>query len=192
MISRWPEIIVMRHGETVWNHENRMQGALNSPLTAKGEAQARRQGELLSLFNLEGWSAYSSPQGRAFQTAGLAVATHLPHITTDARLREIGVGEWAGRKRDQLAFEGPKVDGPDGPIAMYENAPGGEGFDALEVRCRSFLDDLSGPSVIVTHGITSRMMRTLVLGLPRAELGQIAGGQGNLFHLKDGVQKEIV
>lgn len=187
-----PEVIIMRHGETYWNRENRMQGALNSPLTDKGEAQAKRQGELLSSFDLEGWHAFSSPQGRAFQTAGFAVAMHIPLVLTDPRLCEIGVGEWAGRNRDELAFNGPKVEGPDGPIELYKYAPGGEGFDALEARCRSFLDDLPGPSVIVTHGITSRMLRIVLLDLPHSELGHIAGGQGNLFHLKEGTQKEIV
>ena len=188
----WPEVIVLRHGETEWNRENRMQGALNSALTPKGVEQAKRQGELLAQFDLANWSAVSSPQGRAFQTAGLAVAPHLPSIVTDDRLREIGVGEWAGKRRSELQFDGPKQDGPDGPITMYQYAPGGEGFDALEKRCRSFLSDLKGPTIIVTHGITSRMLRTILLDLPRSELGKIAGGQGNLFHLKDGVQKELV
>ena len=43
----FPELYILRHGETVWNFENRMQGALNSPLTAKGEAQAANQGRIL-------------------------------------------------------------------------------------------------------------------------------------------------
>jgi probable phosphoglycerate mutase len=190
-IKRYPDVFILRHGETFWNAENRMQGGLNSALTDKGLAQAARQFALLADCDLTGFAAISSPQGRAFQTAGIAVAPHIAMIRTDDRLREIGVGEWQGRLRAELKAEGPVTDGPDGPIALYEQAPQGEGFDRLEARCRAFLDDLAGPSVLVTHGITSRMLRTILLGTGRAALGQLPGGQGNVFHVKDGVQTLI-
>ncbi|MEJ6402384.1 histidine phosphatase family protein [Yoonia sp. 2307UL14-13] len=188
----FPELYILRHGETVWNAENRMQGGLNSPLTEKGRAQAARQGELLSGLDLDGFAALSSPQGRAFETAAIAVAPLIPLIRTDDRLREIGVGEWQGKVRDDLRVHVPVVDGPDGPLALYEHAPGGEGFAGLEQRCRAFLADLAGPVVIVTHGITSRMLRCLSLGLGRDALANMPGGQGNVFHLKDGAQTELV
>lgn len=187
----FPELYILRHGETRWNAENRMQGGLNSPLTDKGCGQAAQQAALLAAQDLTGFVAYSSPQGRAFETAGIAVARHIPMIHTDDRLREIGVGEWQGRLRAELMIDGPRNDSPDGPIAMYEQAPGGEGFARLEARCRAFLDDLTGPAVLVTHGITSRMLRTIILGLGRPGLGQLPGGQGVVFHLKDGTQKQL-
>ncbi|WP_341365790.1 histidine phosphatase family protein [Yoonia sp. BS5-3] len=187
----YPELYILRHGETEWNAENRMQGGLNSPLTAKGEGDARRQGEILAGLDLDGFQFLCSPQGRAFQTAGIALTRIADRITTDDRLREIGVGEWQGRLRSELSVDGPVRDGPDGPIAMYEHAPGGEGFAALEARCRDFLGDLKGPSVLVTHGITSRMLRSILLGQGRDTLGQLPGGQGNVFHLRDGVQIEL-
>ena len=191
-MSKYPELIVLRHGETEWNLENRMQGALNSPLTSRGIAHAQRQCELLSEFDLSDWDVFCSPQGRAVQTAGLAAGPLVTTITTDPLLREIGVGEWQGKLRDTLKYDGIRQDGPDGPINLYEHAPGGEGFDRLEARCHRFLSKLERPSVLITHGITSRMLRVLVLGLDRSEIGKIAGGQGNLFHLKDGMQKELV
>lgn len=191
-MSTYPELLVLRHGETLWNREQRMQGALNSALTEQGIRHAKRQGEILSQFDLSAWTAVCSPQGRAFQTAGIAVAPYVNKITTDSLLREIDVGEWQGRLRAELKVKGPQNDSPDGPLALYEQAPGGEGFNRLEARCRKFLNGLNCPTVIVTHGITSRMLRILVLGLSRDALGEIAGGQGNIFHLKDGVQKELV
>ena len=175
----FPELYILRHGETVWNAENRMQGGLNSPLTDRGREQAARQNDLLADLNLTGFSAISSPQGRAFETAGIAVARHIPMLRTDDRLREIGVGEWQGRVRSELRVDGPMDDGPDGPIAFYEQAPGGEGFDALEQRCRAFLGELAGPAVLITHGITSRMLRTIIMGLGRSSLGQLPGGTGH-------------
>ncbi|WP_296428560.1 histidine phosphatase family protein [Yoonia sp.] len=188
----FPELYILRHGETYWNAENRMQGGLNSPLTQTGKTQAARQAALLSGCDLQGFSAICSPQGRAIETAGIAVACHVPMIRTDDRLREIGVGTWQGRIRDGLMLTArDHDDGPDGPIGFYEHAPGGEGFAALELRCRDFLDGLTGPAVLITHGITSRMLRTIVMGLGRPELGKLPGGQGNVFHLKDGVQKQL-
>ena len=187
----FPELYILRHGETLWNAENRMQGALNSPLTDKGKAQAARQGELLKGLNTDGFAAICSPQGRAFQTAGIAVASTIASIRTDERLREIGVGDWSGVVRSELQINVPIADGPDGPIALYEHAPGGEGFDALEARCRDFLQSLTGPAVLITHGITSRMLRMILLDLDRDALGKLPGGQGNIFHLKNGVQEEF-
>ena len=146
---------------------------------------------VLAGVSLTGFGALCSPQGRALETAALAVVPHLPILRTDDRLCEIDVGAWQGRIRADLWPDEPGEDGPDGPLALYENAPGGEGFAGLEARCRAFLADLSDPTVIVTHGVTSRMLRAVVLGQGRDGLGRMPGGQGVVFHLKDGVQRQL-
>lgn len=179
-----PELYILRHGETEWNAQNRMQGELNSPLTPKGERDAARQGEILQSVNLDGFDFICSPQGRAFQTAGIALARIAMHIRTDDRLREIGVGDWSGLLRDDL----PMPEGKDPFMAQYEIAPNGEGFARLEVRCRAFLADLKGPAVLITHGITSRMLRSIIAGEGAVSVRTIHGGQGCVYHLKDGVQ----
>ncbi|MBB5721760.1 putative phosphoglycerate mutase [Loktanella ponticola] len=181
----FPELYILRHGETEWNAENRMQGALNSPLTDKGLRDAARQAAILNGLDLTGFQFLCSPQGRAFQTAGLALGRIAADIHTDDRLREIGVGDWSGVLRDGL----PVPEGKDPFMAQYEIAPSGEGFARLEVRCRAFLADLTGPSVLVTHGITSRMLRSIVAGEGAVSVPTIHGGQGCVYHLKDGVQK---
>ena len=179
-----PELYILRHGETFWNAENRMQGELNSPLTQKGQMQAARQAEILRARDLTGFTFISSPQGRAFQTAGIALAGFADLIRTDDRLREIGGGDWSGMLRDTL----PMPEGKDPLIAQYEYAPNGEGFARLEGRCRAFLADLKGPAVIVTHGITSRMLRSVIMGEGATGLGDVHGGQGCVYHLKNGTQ----
>ncbi|MFT4743112.1 MAG: broad specificity phosphatase PhoE [Yoonia sp.] len=181
----FPELYILRHGETVWNSENRMQGELNSPLTAKGEAQAASQGRILRALDLGGFSMISSPQGRAVQTAGIALGAIAQDVTTDRRLREIGVGDWSGLCRDSL----PLGDGPDAFIAQYEAAPNGEGIAAVAVRVAAFLADLKGPAVVVTHGITSRVLREIITGEVAVAASSNLGGQGCVYHLKDGVQK---
>lgn len=179
-----PELYILRHGETMWNAENRMQGELNSPLTEKGQSDAVRQRAILETLDLSGFSFLSSPQGRAFQTAGIALAGIADHIRTDDRLREIGVGDWSGRLRDEL----PMPRGMDPFMAQYEIAPNGEGFARLKIRCRAFLSDLHGPAVLVTHGITSSMIRGLVVGEKAHAQRSSHGGQGCVYHLKDGEQ----
>jgi len=180
-----PELYILRHGETVWNAENRMQGELNSALTSKGEMDSARQGEILRGLDLSGFEFICSPQGRAFQTAGIALAQIAAHIRTDDRLREIGVGDWSGLLRDDL----PMPEGKDPFMAQYEVAPNGEGFARLEARVRDFLADLTGPAVLVTHGITSRMIRSVVAGEAAVAVRTIHGGQGCVYHVKNGVQK---
>jgi probable phosphoglycerate mutase len=181
----YPELYILRHGETEWNAENRMQGALNSPLTPKGERDAARQAAILQTLDLTDFDFQCSPQGRAFQTAGIALSRIATTIRTDDRLREIGVGDWSGLLRDDL----PMPEGKDPFMAQYEIAPNGEGFERLEARCRAFLADVKGPSVLITHGITSRMLRSIIAGDGAVSVPTIHGGQGCVYHLKDGVQK---
>ncbi|MEO1639297.1 MAG: histidine phosphatase family protein [Pseudomonadota bacterium] len=180
----FPELYVLRHGETEWNAENRMQGALNSPLTPQGEMDAARQGEILRTRDLTGFSFFSSPQGRAFQTAGIALARLATNIRTDDRVSEIGVGDWGGLLRKDL----PMPEGPNALMQQYAMAPNGEGFPALKARVRSFLDDLDGPAVIVTHGVTGAVLRALVIGEAAYAGASVHGGQGAVFHLESGVQ----
>lgn len=187
----YPELYILRHGETTWNAEGRMQGALNSPLTQGGRTQAERQAEILAGISLDGFEVLCSPQGRAFETAAIALARQVSHLRTDDRLREIGVGDWAGKLRNTLPDADAFVDGPDGALELYERAPQGEGFDALAVRCEGFLASLTGPCVLVTHGITSRMLRAIITGEGAAGLANLGGGQGIVYHLKNSVQKRL-
>lgn len=187
----YPELYILRHGETEWNAEGRLQGALNSPLTALGLEQAEAQRRILAKRDLNGFCALCSPLGRTIETAGLAVAPLVNRIETDARLREIEVGDWSGRQRDSLGVPYDATMPSGEALALYEAAPNGEGLARLEIRCQDFLDDLSGPAVIVTHGITGRMLRSLWLGLGSGGMNDLPGGQGIVFHLKDGTHEVL-
>ena len=189
---RFQAIYVLRHGETEWNAEERFQGALNSPLTAKGRLQAQQQGRLLTQLDLGACDIRVSPQGRAFETAAIALASAAHYLRTDDRLREIDVGAWSGKLRSELNPVGETLeDTPDGPLALYEHAPGGEGFAALRIRCQDFLDSLSRPTICVTHGITSRMLRCLATGRPSSQLGEMPGGQGIVYAVENGQHRKL-
>jgi len=187
-----PEICVIRHGETEWNRAGRMQGGLDSPLTDLGRAQAQAMGAALRAFGVRAgvWSAPTSPQGRAVQTARLALAPLGMEAEPVADLREIAIGDWAGLSREEIAAGWP---GPEDEhfLDTYARAPGGEGFAALWHRVGLVLAGLTGPVVIVTHGMTSRFLRTRALGLGIDQLDVVQGGQGEVFHIKAGMQRVL-
>lgn len=184
LLVTYPELYILRHGQTTWNADDRMQGWLNSPLTPKGKVDAMRQGAILQSLDLKGFDFWCSPSGRTVQTAGIACAM-AQAVHTDVRLREIGVGDWAGRLRAEL----PQGHGPDPYMAQYEMAPNGEGLSAVQDRVAAFLADLQGPSVLITHGITSRVIRSQIIGPQALANPSVHGGQGCVYHLRDGVQK---
>ncbi len=184
-----PELYVMRHGETEWNLEHRMQGGIDSALTTRGRDQARAMGRMLAQRGVDARSHHilSSPQGRATATATLAFGV-APQ--TDPRLREIAMGDWTGRLRSEIdaLWPGP----PDEHfLDFYARAPNGEGFDALWARCAALLADLDRPTVLVTHGMTSRVLRSIATGLGRDALARLPGGQGVVFRVVAGVHQRL-
>lgn len=91
---------LVRHAETVWNRERRIQGQQDSPLTARGRRNARRWGEALADC---GWERIlASDLGRAVQTAELINAALRVPVLTDEGLREQDWGEWTARTFAQL------------------------------------------------------------------------------------------
>ena len=99
IIPSCPEVLVLRHGQTQWNAEGRLQGHLDSPLTETGLRQAQRQNEILRPYDLTGFRFISSPQRRARLTAQIALAGIAAEIETSTELMEIGMGAWAGATR---------------------------------------------------------------------------------------------
>ena len=186
-MSNLPPLYVLRHGETEWNVAGRLQGAMDSPLTEKGRVQARAQGGIVTRLGLTDVAWRVSPQGRALQTAALIRGAEIPSAEQDARLREIEMGDWTGKARADIAQANPALFESDG-LAWYDHAPGGEGLAALAARAADVLSDIEVPTLIVTHGITSRVLRCLATHRPWEELDQVGGGQGVVYEIRDGVQ----
>jgi probable phosphoglycerate mutase len=179
----FPEFFVMRHGETEWNAAGRFQGSLDSPLTARGRAQAIAMGRALAKLGVDRHRWISSPLPRAIVTAALARGA-APDVT-DPRLAEIGMGDWSGLTRADIdaGWPGPTEEGL---MAFYARVPGGEPLPAVATRVRAFLATLDVPAVLVTHGITSRFLRGAVLGLGPERLGDLQGGHGIVFRCTPG------
>lgn len=184
------ELYLLRHGETEWNRAGRHQGQRDSRLTRHGREQARAMGAILTreIEARRGFSAFVSPLGRAVETAALALAPLGLDARPDARLAEVGFGAWEGCTDAEIHDGWPestalrKAD----PFGWHFTAPDGEGFDALRARISGFLAELEGPAIIVSHGIALRVLRGLCLGLDRAGMAALPGGQGVVWRLRDG------
>lgn len=162
-------LYLLRHGQTEFNREGRIQGHMDSALTALGRKQAvamaTRLGELIA--DPDGWRLVSSPQRRALDTAG-AIGRRLGlSVEEDSRLMEIACGEWEGRLRAEV-----RPGGPDQPMMDWVfNAPGGETYDQLMDRVSGWLADLpSEPErkvIAVSHGVAGRLLRGAYARLSR-------------------------
>ncbi len=144
-------ILLARHGETDWNRQLRFQGHADEPLNATGRAQA---GELALRLRDEPIAAvYSSDLRRASETAEIVAAIMELPIHFDRRLREIDVGSWQGRTRDQL-------DGADWD---------GETWDEHRLRVVAALESIARAHpdhcvLVVAHGGTLRRVQEAALG----------------------------
>lgn len=97
-------LILLRHGETLWNIEKRLQGHFNSPLSKRGISQANAIKPLIQ--QLSPKTVISSDLGRAVQTAEI-IGFQDP--IKDKGLRELNMGEWSGRKKQELIDENPEL-----------------------------------------------------------------------------------
>lgn len=93
-------LLITRHGETVWNIEGRLQGQQDSPLTARGEAQARQLAARLRHEPID--VVYASDSRRAWRTAEIALGERALPVLQDPAWRETGYGAWEGLTRDEI------------------------------------------------------------------------------------------
>lgn len=184
---------LVRHGQTVFNLERRHQGYIDSPLTELGREQARRAGiALAALLDPPDTVVFSSPLGRAFQTAKIvaeAVAIERP-IIVDPDLMEIGMGSCEGITEAEMAKRWPESKIPSTGEGMSFLSPDGETLEALAERLSRALRRIGNhgaPSrIVVSHGISSRVMRALYLGLNLTDAFGLDAPQDALFLLTGG------
>ncbi len=188
-------IYLLRHGETVWNREGRLQGQRDSPLTARGIAQAGALGDLLAreIAEPRGFSIVASPLGRTWQSA-VIVAERLgidpSSIAFDARLKECGFGAWEGLTPTELepgAWTRREAD------KWSFRAPGGENYALVAERVGAWLAEVpeSAQWIVVGHGLAGRIIRGLYAGLDQAEIPRLAEPQDALFRLSGGRVEEL-
>ncbi|MBC2776146.1 histidine phosphatase family protein [Parasphingopyxis sp. GrpM-11] len=171
-MSRPGRLFIARHGETVFNAAARLQGDnLHTPLTRAGFAQADRMGEALRgvLGAKPDIRLWASDSGRALQTLAV-IAEHLEldwhDARRDPRLVEIDMGSWGGRYyADVVAEHGAVVDAE---TRLLRPAPDGEIYPAIARRVSAWFaehGEAPGDKLVIMHGISSRVLRGVLLGL---------------------------
>jgi probable phosphoglycerate mutase len=185
-----PILYFVRHGETDWNRERRLQGQHDIPLNPLGRSQAQRCGVVLRDLLARGgrsitdYDYVSSPLGRARETMELMRGTMglEPGLyRTDARLMEISFGRWEGFTYAELQTREA--------AALIERdrdkwgfvLPGGESYAQLEARVQVWYDGIERETVAAAHGGVCRVLMAH-LGLAQhseASMGDI--GQGVVY-----------
>ena len=186
-----PKIFLLRHGETVWNTEQRIQGQLDSPLTKKGKLQAEQNGERLRhLLKGEQFRIVSSPLKRALSTATIIASklgTMPDEIETDDRLKEISFGNWEGmtwsevKERDFQCYNDRLRD------RWNIRAPAGENYQDVADRLQDWSNGLQDKTIIaVSHGCAGRILRSIHANLDRNETPNLSEQHESIFLLTDG------
>ena len=166
-----PVIYYVRHGETDWNAQRRLQGQLDIPLTPLGRSQAMRSSEILrDLFGRDGLAAadfdyVASPLGRARETMELmrgGLGLDPAAYRTDPRLKEMSFGRWEGFTFSELQAREAET------LAARENdkwgfvVPGGESYAQLVVRVRGWYETVAHNTVVAAHGGVARALMAIL------------------------------
>jgi broad specificity phosphatase PhoE len=160
---------LIRHGQSTWNSEHRIQGQLDPPLSDEGRRQAERVGQRIAGRPFAGF--YSSDLKRAFETAQAIEAATGLQPESMAGLREIFLGEWEGLRTDDLAQRFPEAWASWTEEPDWDLVPGGEGAALFETRVAAALGEIlgrhaQGDVVVVTHGGVIQIALHRVIGRP--------------------------
>ncbi len=172
-----PLLYVLRHGETEWNAERRIQGQIDTPLNDTGRAQARRNGLVMKdmIGSAEDVDFVSSPLMRATETMEIlrdAMGLSRSGYSVDERLKELHYGDWQGMLAEEARITHPGVSAARraDPWTVAPPGNGAESFEALARRVVPWLRALSRDTVVVTHSGVSRLLRVLILRLPASQI----------------------
>jgi broad specificity phosphatase PhoE len=189
------DILLVRHGESEANRAHRMQGRLDSPLSARGREQARVLARFLELKAI-GWdAAYVSPLGRARETAAILCEGEgkiAPEVEPD--LAEIDAGALQGLTRDEMAERHRDfIERPITELADF-SAFGGEGYDTVQARIGRLVERwterhrrTADRVLVVGHGgVNFQLVKALVcLPIPRVCIVRMENCAATLIHMRE-------
>lgn len=186
-------LVFLRHGETDWNAEGRLQGRQDILLNATGRHQAEKAGRTVA--RILGPQALRSPDllflcsplTRARQTMEIArLAMGLPahDYALDERIIELTFGEWEGLTWPEVKAREPAAASWREDDKWHFTPPGGESYAMLAERLRPWAEGLDREAVVVSHGGVARALMAMAGGLPeeRAALADIWQGRAIVFH----------
>lgn len=166
------ELWLVRHGQTDWNTEFRIQGSIDKPLNARGIEQANELAQKLKEVHFD--AIYSSPAKRAYQTASaIAKQLGLP-IRTDDRLKEISLGLWEGLTWQQVQERYPEMFAKRKADPVHFAPDGAETYGDLARRMVLAANDIAfahpGERVlVVSHGMSLATLLSKDNGSPLSD-----------------------
>jgi probable phosphoglycerate mutase len=170
-------VLLIRHGETAWNAEHRIQGRLDVPLSTTGVWQAGRLAERLASEAID--AIVSSDLARAWMTGAPLAAARGLQIVSEPRLRERVFGIFEGKTLDEIAVQHPEEFAAWRARNVDWGMPGGEsGIEfigrVLEAMQQIALSYVGRTVAVVTHGgvldVVYRNARALAWDAPREHL----------------------
>jgi broad specificity phosphatase PhoE len=190
-----PVLYFIRHGETDWNVEGRLQGHRDVPLNASGREQATACGPILRKLvaregrSLDSLDYVSSPLGRARQTMEI-MRRHIDLAPTpysvDERLAELSFGAWEGLTLSEIRDRDPALFAERERDKWRFVPPGGESYEQLAARMKTWYEDLRRDAVVVAHGGTARaLLATLAIAAPHSA-PNVPIDQGVVYRFAEG------
>jgi 2,3-bisphosphoglycerate-dependent phosphoglycerate mutase len=183
-----PYLVLLRHGQSQWNLENRFTGWVDVPLTHKGEEEARQAGEKMKAVQLQFDTTFTSVLQRAIRTLELALdvlgQSDLP-VEQDQALNERHYGDLQGLNKAETAQKFG-----DEQVRLWRRSydvppPGGESLENTAARTLPYLKDKilptiqAGQNVLVTaHGNSLRSIIMHLDQLSREEVVSLELGTG--------------
>lgn len=197
-----PEFLIfIRHGQTNWNAEGRMQGQKDIPLNELGRSQARDNGRRLKAYldsrglDPQAFDFVASPMGRTRETMELlreAMALPPEGYRLDDQLKELTFGAWEGSTIPELADAAPDL------VAArrmdkwgFVPPGGGESYAMLTHRIGRWLISVDRPTIVVAHGGVFRSLRGLLEGIETAMVPKLDVPQDQVFVWQSGAMTAL-
>jgi broad specificity phosphatase PhoE len=188
-----PLVYFVRHGETAWNAEMRLQGQADTDITELGRSQADRNGGRLAelIPNPLDFDFVASPMRRTRETmerVRAAMELDPAGYRTDPRLVEVHFGDWQGYTFDELEKTDPGSSERRGRD-KWNFVPPGEGAESYQMlleRVRPWFDAIDRQTVCVTHGGVLRTVFRMMDAMSETEASLVDIPQDRLLRLQDG------
>ncbi|SRR6266568_2487278 len=187
-----PVLYYIRHGETDWNVEGRLQGQCDIPINAKGRTQADLCGGILRdlLAREDGEPDFvASPLGRARETmerVRTVLGSDPQGYRVDPRLAEVSFGRWEGFTLAELAARFPHEAAARDRDKWGFTPPEAESYATMSLRMRAWYDTLTRDTVAVAHGGTLRGLIVQLGIASKDEAPFLNVTQGTVYVIRDG------
>ena len=167
------KLILVRHGQSIWNKELRYQGQTDVALTSLGNEQAMLLARRLA--GQEITAVYASDLSRAFLTAQAIARVHNLPVMPVTDLRELNFGLWEGLTHEEISAKWPELMRKWYTHPDEVDLPGGENFRQLKDRAMRAINELVAKHrdetfVVVSHGGT---IRTILCGILNIHLNYV-------------------